>query len=99
MVAPLAIGVSKRPRDPGLARKLYLKEHEAAFKVLRSMQDARYRSDERRKRLVSLYYGVDVRKLTFGAYVNSKWVAARLPAQLRIRNIAHLLRLVSPVRT
>ncbi|NUB43579.1 geranylgeranyl diphosphate reductase [Fertoebacter nigrum] len=92
---------SGRMRDLALARKLFMKEHKMVFKVLRSMQDAYYKSDERRERFVSLCHDVDVQRLTFEAYMNKKLVAARPMAHIRIgmKNMAHLLRLVSPVWT
>ena len=99
--AALACLASGRNRDLKLARKLFMKEHGTVFKVLRSMQDAYYRSDERRERFVSLCHDVDVQKLTFEAYMNKKLVAARPLAHIKIglKNVAHLLRLVSPVWT
>lgn len=99
--AALAAIASRQPRDLRIARKLFMKEHGTVFKVLRSMQDAYYRSDERRERFVSLCHDVDVQKLTFEAYMNKKLVAARPLAHIKIgfKNLAHLLRLVSPVWT
>ncbi len=93
--AMLATG---RARDLKLARKMFMKEHGTVFRVLRSMQDAYYKSDERRERFVSLCHDVDVQKLTFEAYMNKKLVSARPMAHLKIgvKNMAHLLRLVSP---
>lgn len=81
-----------------VARKLFMKEHSTVFRVLRSMQDAYYRSDERRERFVSLCHDVDVQRLTFEAYMNKKLVSARPLAHLKIgvKNLAHLMRLVSP---
>jgi geranylgeranyl diphosphate/geranylgeranyl-bacteriochlorophyllide a reductase len=81
-----------------VARKLFMREHGTVFKVLRSMQDAYYRSDERRERFVSLCHDIDVQRLTFEAYMNKKLVAARPLAHLKIgvKNVAHLLGLVSP---
>ncbi len=89
---------SGKVRDLARARKLFMKEHKTVFKVLRSMQDAYYKSDERRERFVSLCHDADVQKLTFEAYMNKKLVAARPLAHLKIgiKNVAHLLRLVSP---
>ena len=99
--AALAMLASGNARDLKLARKLFMKEHGTVFRVLRSMQDACCRSDERRERFVSLCHDVDVQKLTFEAYMNKKLVAARPMAHVKIglKNIAHLLRLVSPVWT
>ncbi len=87
---------SGRARDLALARKLFMKDHKMVFRVLRSMQDAYYKSDERRERFVSLCHDVDVQRLTFEAYMNKKLVRARPMAHLRIglKNIAHLTRLV-----
>ena len=87
---------SGRVKDLALARKLFMKEHKTVFKVLRSMQDAYYKSDERRERFVSLCHDVDVQRLTFEAYMNKKLVAARPMAHIKIglKNIAHLTRLV-----
>jgi len=89
---------SGRARDLRLARKMFMKDNGTVFKVLRSMQDAYYKSDERRERFVSLCHDTDVQKLTFEAYMNKKLVAARPMAHLKIglKNLAHLLRLVSP---
>ena len=96
--AAQAMLASGRVRDLKLARKMFMKEHGTVFRVLRSMQDAYYRSDERRERFVSLCHDVDVQKLTFEAYMNKKLVSARPLAHLKIgvKNMAHLLRLVSP---
>ena len=92
---------SGRVRDLALARKMFMKEHGTVFKVLRTMQDAYYKSDERRERFVSLCHDVDVQKLTFEAYMNKKLVQARPVAHLRIgvKNVAHLLGLVPPAWT
>ncbi|MFZ9686133.1 MAG: geranylgeranyl diphosphate reductase, partial [Gemmobacter sp.] len=92
---------SGRGRDLALARKLFMKDHKMVFRVLRSMQDAYYRSDERRERFVSLCHDIDVQRLTFEAYMNKKLVRARPLAHLRIglKNLAHLLRLVPPAFT
>jgi len=92
---------SGRVKDLQIARKLFLKEHGTVFKVLRSMQNAYYRSDERRERFVSLCHDVDVQRLTFEGYMNKKLVAARPLAHIKIgiKNLSHLLGLVSPLRT
>lgn len=58
---------SRQIKDLCLARKLFMKEHKTVFKVLRSMQDAYYKSDERRERFVSLCHDEDAQKLTFEA--------------------------------
>ena len=96
--AAQAFLASGRVKDLKLARKIFMKDHKSVFKVLRMMQDAYYKSDERRERFVSLCHDVDVQRLTFEAYMNKKLVAARPMAHLRIglKNLAHLLRLVRP---
>lgn len=94
--AAAATLASGRVKDLQLARKLFMKEHKTVFKVLRAMQDAYYKSDERRERFVSLCHDVDVQRLTFEAYMNKKLVRARPMAHLKIglKNLAHLTRLV-----
>lgn len=89
---------SGKVRDLKIARKLFMREHGTVFRVLRSMQDAYYRSDERRERFVSLCHDIDVQKLTFEAYMNKSLVKARPMAHVKIgiKNMAHLLGLVSP---
>jgi geranylgeranyl reductase len=81
-----------------LARKAFMKEHKMVFRVMRSMQDAFYKSDERRERFVSLCHDVDVQKLTFEAYMNKKLVKARPMAHIKIglKNLSHLTGLVRP---
>ena len=93
--AALASGQAK---DLKLARKLFMRDNKTVFKVLRTMQDAYYKSDERRERFVSLCHDIDVQRLTFEAYMNKKLVAARPLAHLKIgvKNVAHLLGLVKP---
>jgi len=87
---------SGNPKDLRIARKRFMKEHKTVFKVLRMMQDAYYKSDDRRERFVSLCHDVDVQRLTFEAYMNKKLVKARPMAHLRImaKNIGHLTRLI-----
>jgi geranylgeranyl reductase len=87
---------SGRARDLRLARKRFMAEHKTVFRVLRAMQDAYYKSDDRRERFVSLCHDVDVQRLTFEAYMNKRIVRARPMAHLRImaKNIAHLTGLV-----
>ena len=84
-------------KDLGLARKLFMREHKTVFRVLQSMQDAYYKSDDRRERFVSLCHDVDVQKLTFEAYMNKKLVKARPMAHIKIgiKNLSHLTGLVS----
>jgi geranylgeranyl reductase len=88
-------------KDLKLARKLFMREHKSVFKVLGAMQNAYYKSDERRERFVSLCHDVDVQRLTFEAYMNKELVKARPLAHLKIgvKNLAHLTGLVSATRT
>ncbi len=90
---------SGKIKDLQLARKLFMKDHKSVFKVLGAMQNAYYKSDDRRERFVSLCHDVDVQKLTFEAYMNKELVAARPMAHLKIgiKNLSHLFGLVSPV--
>ncbi|MGR3514604.1 MAG: geranylgeranyl diphosphate reductase [Paracoccaceae bacterium] len=99
--AAAACLASGRAKDLQLARKLFMGEHKMVFRVLRSMQDAYYKSDERRERFVSLCHDVDVQRLTFEAYMNKKLVRARPMAHLKIgiKNLAHLTGLVRPEHT
>ena len=98
--AAAACLASGRVRDLRLARKLFMADHKTVFRVLGSMQNAYYRSDERRERFVSLCHDVDVQRLTFEAYMNKRLVRARPMAHLKIgfKNIAHLTGLVSAAR-
>jgi geranylgeranyl diphosphate/geranylgeranyl-bacteriochlorophyllide a reductase len=92
---------SGRAKDLALARKLFMREHKTVFRVLRQMQDAYYKSDERRERFVSLCHDIDVQRLTFEAYMNKKLVAARPLAHIKIgiKNMLHLTGLVRPSYT
>ena len=94
--AAAACLASGRAADLKLARKRFMAEHKTVFRVLRAMQDAYYKSDDRRERFVSLCHDVDVQRLTFEAYMNKRIVRARPMAHLRImaKNIAHLTGLV-----
>ena len=89
---------SGRVRDLKLARKLFMREHKTVFRVLASMQNAYYRSDDRRERFVSLCHDIDVQRLTFEAYMNKKLVKARPMAHIKIgiKNVAHLMGIVGP---
>ncbi len=91
---------SGRVKDLKLARALFMREHKTVFRVLASMQNAYYKSDDRRERFVSLCHDIDVQRLTFEAYMNKKLVKARPLAHIKIgfKNIAHLTGLVSAVR-
>ena len=94
--AAMAALASGRPADLRRARKSFMKEHKTVFRVLGAMQDAYYRSDDRRERFVSLCHDVDVQRLTFEAYMNKRLVRARPLAHLKIgfKNLAHLTGLV-----
>ena len=84
--------VSRSPTSLKLARQRFLKEHGTVFNVLGAMQNAYYKSDNRRERFVSLCHDVDVQTLTFEAYKKKKQESARPMAHLKIKlkNIAHL---------
>lgn len=99
--AAAACLASGRVKDLRLARQLFMREHKTVFRVLASMQNAYYKSDERRERFVSLCHDIDVQRLTFEAYMNKKLVKARPMAHLRIglKNLAHLTRLVPAAYT
>ncbi len=99
--AAMACLASGSARDLARARKVFLKEHGTVFRVLGAMQNAYYRSDDRRERFVSLCHDIDVQRLTFEAYMNKKLVRARPLAHMKIgiKNVSHLLGLVSPMRT
>ena len=92
---------SGRAKDLQRARRAFMREHKSVFKALRMMQDAYYRSDDRRERFVSLCHDVDVQRLTFEAYMNKKLVRARPLAHLKIgvKNLMHLTGLVAPTAT
>ncbi len=92
---------SGKARDLRLARKWFMAEHKTVFRVLRVMQDAYYKSDDRRERFVSLCHDRDVQRLTFEAYMNKRLVRARPMAHLRImaKNIGHLTGLVPAAMT
>ena len=98
--AAAACLTSGRVKDLQLARKLFMREHKQVFRVLGAMQDAYYKSDERRERFVSLCHDIDVQRLTFEAYMNKKLVKARPLAHIKIgiKNLAHLSGLVRPER-
>ncbi|GAA5076065.1 geranylgeranyl diphosphate reductase [Roseibacterium beibuensis] len=87
-------------RDLKLARKLFMREHKNVFKVLGAMQDAYYKSDERRERFVSLCHDIDVQQLTFEAYMNKELVKARPMAHIKIglKNLSHLAGIVPATR-
>ncbi len=97
--AALACLASGRARDLKLARKWFMRENKTVFRMLGAMQDAYYRSDDRRERFVSLCRDVDVQRLTFEAYMNKRLVRKRPLAHLKImvKNIAHLTGIVPAV--
>ena len=88
------------PKALRRARAAFMREHRQVFRVLGAMQNAYYRSDERRERFVSLCHDVDVQRLTFEAYMNKKLVKARPLAHIKIglKNLAHLTGLVDARR-
>ena len=90
---------SAKVKDLQMARKLFMKDHKNLFKLLGAMQNADYKSDERRERFVSLCHDVDLQKLTFEADMNKERVAVRPMAHLKIgnKNLSHLFGRVSPV--
>jgi geranylgeranyl reductase len=98
-IATQACLKSGQVKDLTKARKAFLKQHGSVFRILGAMQDAYYKSDERRERFVSLCHDRDVQRLTFEAYMNKKLVHARPLAHLKIgvKNLAHLSGLISPV--
>lgn len=100
-MAAAATLASGRVKDLRLARQMFMKEHKTVFRVLASMQNAYYKSDERRERFVSLCHDIDVQRLTFEAYMNKKLVKARPLAHIKIglKNLAHLTRLVPAAYT
>lgn len=80
------------PTKLKLARKQFMANHKTVFKVLGAMQNAYYRSDDRRERFVSLCKDKDVQKLTFEAYMNKKLMRTKFLAHVKImlKNLAHL---------
>ncbi len=96
--AALAALASGRGRDLALARKLFMRDHKMVFKVLRQMQDAYYKNDDRRERFVSLCHDIDVQRLTFEAYMNKEMKFSKPLAHLKIglKNMLHLTGLVKP---
>ncbi|MEX5727648.1 geranylgeranyl reductase [Rhodovulum iodosum] len=92
---------SGRASDLKLARQMFMKDHKNVFKALQAMQDAYYKSDERRERFVSLCHDIDVQRLTFESYMNKRLTKKRPLAHIKIgiKNVAHLTGLVSPLST
>ena len=98
--AAAACLASGQVKDLRIARKLFMKDHKAVFKILGAMQNAYYRSDERRERFVSLCHDIDVQKLTFEAYMNKELVKARPMAHIKIgiKNLMHLMGVIPATR-
>jgi geranylgeranyl reductase len=88
-------------RELGGARRAFMKAHGRVFWVLGMMQYFFYVNDSRRERFVSMCEDPDVQSLTWQAYMNKELVRAKPGAHLRIfmKDVAHLLGLVSPTRT
>ena len=74
----------KNPKLLKLARKRFMSEHKTVFRVLEAMQNAYYKSDDRRERFVSLCKDEDVQRLTFESYMNKKLVTKKPTAHLKI---------------
>ena len=99
-MAASAVAEALQKRNPkllGLAQKSFVKQHGTVFKVLGAMQNAYYKTDDRRERFVSLCHDVDVQTMTFEAYMNKDLGKSQPLAHLKIalKNIAHLLGIVS----
>ncbi len=99
-MAALAVTEALKNNNPkllALAQKSFVKQHGTVFKVLGAMQNAYYKTDDRRERFVSLCHDVDVQTMTFEAYMNKELGKAQPLAHLKIalKNIAHLLGIVS----
>ncbi|MEE2773371.1 MAG: geranylgeranyl diphosphate reductase [Pseudomonadota bacterium] len=94
--AAQAFLISGSPAKLALARKRFMANHKTVFRVLEAMQNAYYKSDDRRERFVSLCKDVDVQRLTFEAYMNKKLVRTKPLAHFKImfKNIAHLTGLI-----
>jgi geranylgeranyl reductase len=84
------------PRVLAQARRRFLRDHGAVFRVLGIMQRFWYRTDGRRERFVAICRDRDVQRLTFQGYMHKRLVRAKPLAHLRIfaKNIAHLTGLV-----
>lgn len=97
-LAAQAALASGRGRDLALARKLFMRDHKTVFRVLRQMQDAYYKNDDRRERFVSLCHDIDVQRLTFEAYMNKEMKFSKPLAHVKIglKNMLHLTGLVGP---
>ena len=91
--------INNNPKYLAMARNNFMKEHKAVFQVLGAMQNAYYRSDERRERFVTLCKDIDVQRITFENYMHKKLLKSRPFAHLKImfKNIAHLTGMVKAV--
>jgi geranylgeranyl reductase len=89
----LSTGRAQALRD---ARRRFLRDHGAVFRVLGVMQHFWYRSENRRERFVAICQDRDVQRLTFDAYMHKRLVRARPLAHLKIfvKNLAHLTGMV-----
>lgn len=87
-------------KDLKLARKLFMREHKAVCRVLASIQDAYYRSDDWSEQFVPLCHDVGVQKLAFEVYMNKKLVNMRPMAHIKIdiKNMTHFTGLVKANR-
>ena len=80
------------------ARRRFMREHGRVFWILGILQAVWYRSDAMRERFVSICRDPDVQRLTWDSYMNKRLKRADPMAHLRVmmKDMAHLLRLVSP---
>ena len=98
VTATLASGNAKHLRA---VRKRFMKAHGRVFMMLGLLQWFWYANDKRRERFVTMCADKDVQQLTFDAYMNKRLVRRKKAAHLRValKDAAHLLRLVRPVKT
>lgn len=85
-------------RALSLARRRFMKSNGKIFWILGMMQKFWYSNDGRRERFVSICRDRDVQRLTWQAYMHKKLVRTSPLVHGRIffKDLAHLLRLVSP---
>lgn len=81
-------------------RKRYMKAHGRVFMALGILQWFWYSNDKRRERFVTMCADKDVQQLTFDAYMNKELVKKKKAAHAKVfaKDLAHLLRLVRPVK-
>ncbi|MEM8551984.1 MAG: geranylgeranyl diphosphate reductase [Pseudomonadota bacterium] len=81
-------------------RKRYMKAHGQVFMALGLLQWFWYSNDKRRERFVTMCADKDVQQLTFDAYMNKRLVRKKKAAHAKVfvKDVAHLLRLVRPVK-